>query len=32
VSDAYPEYAATLRPRDVQLVTIFQDLGQVVNR
>jgi type IV secretory pathway TraG/TraD family ATPase VirD4 len=27
-----PKYAATLRSRDVQLVTIFQDFGQVVNR
>ena len=25
-----PQYAATLRSRDVQLVTIFQDYGQVV--
>jgi type IV secretion system protein VirD4 len=27
-----PQYAATLRSRDVQLVTIFQDYGQVVRR
>ncbi len=27
-----PKYAATLRSRDVQLVTIFQDYGQVVAR
>ena len=27
-----PQYAATLRSRDVQLVNIFQDYGQVVRR
>jgi type IV secretory pathway TraG/TraD family ATPase VirD4 len=27
-----PQYAATLRSRDVQVVTIFQDYGQVVRR
>jgi type IV secretory pathway TraG/TraD family ATPase VirD4 len=27
-----PQYAATLRSRDVQLVTIFQDYGQVIRR
>lgn len=27
-----PRYAATLRSRDVQLVTLFQDYGQVVRR